>query len=1237
MPAAADTPFQTEMRETGASGHRPRGETHVIPRSNTLRRKSLSRPEVHQHSRPSPLLRTHTTRSTRRMLAGPIVAADEPAMEAWEAWNLFSRACTCCIPAAFLNCCSIKGKGTQQAWREKVTLCLLFALLSAAVMFFLVGLNPLMCPSSARMEFAPINGRGTLVIQGRIYSLAGAGPKIIAKFPDAQGQDASDFFALPPHPACDGLNTNNFPFARADVGPTCQFTDSCFDISSLTLLTRLNDGTQVNPTASYDWTKIKNADFFVYKDQIINLAPYFRLTPNKLNRVDNLLRYLQGDHITDATHAIQTSRDLGSSSAARQCLEQKFFAGRIAEDSVSCIFALMISIIVAIVVLSVMFARFAMAIMFDWFVSHRLAQTPQDPAAAASSKFMMDSTASLVPKKGGASSGRLLEQQTTTMHATAAASEGFDYDSDSSANNNRLRKKGPGGGRALAAAGPHTMDVASIGLDLYTILLVTCYSEGEASLRTTIESLASTEYPAARKLLFIIADGVVTGKGNAKSTPDLLLEMIELDGAFGTEPKPYSYIAVASGSKGHNMARVYIGHYIVGGGGGAGEGPAQRVPTILVVKCGTPEESQDAKPGNRGKRDSQLILMHWLQRVMLADRMTPLDFDLFRKSTHLMGVTPDHFEIVLMVDADTKVAHDSLRLMVNAMHNDDRIMGLCGETRISNKTQSWVTTIQVFEYYISHHLGKAFESVFGGVTCLPGCFCMYRIKSRKANGDWVPILCNPDVVETYSTNEVETLHQKNLLLLGEDRFLTTMMLRTFPNRKMVFIPRAVCKTVVPDDFATLLSQRRRWINSTIHNLAELVTVNNLCGTFCFSMQFVVLLDLISTAVLPASIVSAIYIIINLSLKAASEGIAPGSYYTIATLALVMFFPSLIVVLSFRRYQYILWLVVYLFALPVWNLVLPLYAFWHFDDFSWGATRQVEGGDGGGGHGGGSKGVFDGSKVSLRRYEDYQRAWMRRRAGNATAAATNNQMRRMQQQGNPQQQQQQQQQQHPFASSLSSSASSTTLANGGGGLPFVNSAQQRQLLPSSSAASFDFYGTSTPPGSIRSRGSVDTLTTYHQQQQQPGSNQSSPGRYGLNAFAVPMRSSSSQSSLAAAVLGAGGGGIAAFGGGGGDSAAAQTTQSPLAAIPAVYPSSSASTASSSAGSSSAAAAAPPRSPHLRHSTSIDGGSFTLTPDENALPVTANSSRSGSLRSLLPHHQQQQQRRAGGGGGNGVPSP
>jgi cellulose synthase/poly-beta-1,6-N-acetylglucosamine synthase-like glycosyltransferase len=272
------------------------------------------------------------------------------------------------------------------------------------------------------------------------------------------------------------------------------------------------------------------------------------------------------------------------------------------------------------------------------------------------------------------------------------------------------------------------------------------------------------------------------------------------------------------------------------------------------------------------------------------------------------------------------------------MHNDQMIMGCCGETRIANKRQSWVTAIQVFEYFISHHMVKAFESVFGGVSCLPGCFSMFRLKARKASGDeWVPLIIKPEIVKEYSQSIVTTLHQKNLLLLGEDRFLTTILLRTFPNRKMVFLPQARCRTVVPDTFSMLLSQRRRWINSTVHNLMELVLVRDLCGTFCFSMQFVVFMDLVGTTVLPIAIALTYSLIVNMILsppKTFEEAIP--AMLLIAVLGL----PAVLILITTRKVVYVFWMGAYLLALPVWNFVLPVYAFWHFDDFSWGETRYV---------------------------------------------------------------------------------------------------------------------------------------------------------------------------------------------------------------------------------------------------------------------------------------------------------
>lgn len=74
---------------------------------------------------------------------------------------------------------------------------------------------------------------------------------------------------------------------------------------------------------------------------------------------------------------------------------------------------------------------------------------------------------------------------------------------------------------------------------------------------------------------------------------------------------------------------------------------------------------------------------------------------MFNGFWNVTGIPPDFYEVILMVDADTKVFPDSLTHMISAMVKDPEIMGLCGETKIANKTQSWVTMIQVFEYVFS--------------------------------------------------------------------------------------------------------------------------------------------------------------------------------------------------------------------------------------------------------------------------------------------------------------------------------------------------------------------------------------------------------------------------------------------------------------------------------------------------------------------------------------------------------
>lgn len=246
--------------------------------------------------------------------------------------------------------------------------------------------------------------------------------------------------------------------------------------------------------------------------------------------------------------------------------------------------------------------------------------------------------------------------------------------------------------------------------------------------------------------------------------------------------------------------------------------------------------------------------MQFLERIHYNDPMNPLEIELNRTIRFELGIDPSFFEFIFMVDSDTTCEKVSLNQLVSHMVRDTKISGITGETKLANERASWVTMIQVYEYYISQHMTKAFESLFGSVTCLPGCFSLYRIKSIKNN----PILIHRKIMQEYTINEVDTLHLKNLLLLGEDRYLTTLLMKHFPSMKTTYKSDAKCFTVAPDTFQVLQSQRRRWINSTIHNLAELLGLD-LIGACCFSMRIVVFIDLLATFTQPAAIAYVLYL------------------------------------------------------------------------------------------------------------------------------------------------------------------------------------------------------------------------------------------------------------------------------------------------------------------------------------------------------------------------------------------
>lgn len=98
---------------------------------------------------------------------------------------------------------------------------------------------------------------------------------------------------------------------------------------------------------------------------------------------------------------------------------------------------------------------------------------------------------------------------------------------------------------------------------------------------------------------------------------------------------------------------------------------------------------------------------------------------------------------------------------------------------------------------------------------------------------------------------------------------------------------------------------------------------------------------------------------------------PVQVIPLVLLAFILGLPAVLIVVTAHRWVYILWMMIYLVSLPIWNFLLPAYAFWKFDDFSWGDTRKTAG-EKTKKAGIEYEGEFDSSKITMKRWKEFER-------------------------------------------------------------------------------------------------------------------------------------------------------------------------------------------------------------------------------------------------------------------------
>ena len=202
---------------------------------------------------------------------------------------------------------------------------------------------------------------------------------------------------------------------------------------------------------------------------------------------------------------------------------------------------------------------------------------------------------------------------------------------------------------------------------------------------------------------------------------------------------------------------------------------------------------------------------------------------------------------ILTTDADIEFTAGSVTALLDILARDEEVGAVCARTHPLGKGP--VVWYQIFDYAIGHWFQKAAEHILGCVLCCPGCFSVFRVSALES------------VLDTYSSKVIDG---KDFLTkdMGEDRWLCTLLIRA--GWRLEYSAVSQDSTFCPETFEEFYKQRRRWIPSTIANLAEVIgsykeiTKNNSITILFILYQFlIVFASLISPATVILIIVAGI--------------------------------------------------------------------------------------------------------------------------------------------------------------------------------------------------------------------------------------------------------------------------------------------------------------------------------------------------------------------------------------------
>lgn len=421
------------------------------------------------------------------------------------------------------------------------------------------------------------------------------------------------------------------------------------------------------------------------------------------------------------------------------------------------------------------------------------------------------------------------------------------------------------------------------------LVFIPAYSENKDSLKKTLDSVVLNNYESESKCICLVVDGKIKGKDNDDYTYNYAKEILN------------TRINMLDSN---NKNELYIGLY-------------KNVRYILIVK-----------KENKGKKDSFLIVQKLLYyNYMNEDAEDNLYYKNIIKKFTMCDINVGIIDYVLMLDTDTIVEASSIKILADYLDSNPSTLAVCGETSITNTDDSLLSASQYFEYYITHYSLKSLESVYGDVLVLSGCFSLYRKN----------VLINKELINFYENERTDSLYWANITKLGEDRLLTNLLLKYYPQLNAKYTNKAICYTDAPNNLNTLLCQRRRWTNSLIFcNLFLLLNLPKYALFKRFRFFTIILLELWIVLYMPLLLTIGYYYIIIFFYKWSL------GYYDlvgiIQTFVLLCF--PIIMCIILRELKMIFYAFIFILTIPIFSIVIPIYSIYCSDYVKWGNTRRI---------------------------------------------------------------------------------------------------------------------------------------------------------------------------------------------------------------------------------------------------------------------------------------------------------